>query len=176
MLQPYGDGVPDAFDLRFARYDHPDAGALTERAQQYYVDLYGGPDRDLLTPDQFAPPVGGFFLGYADGEAVAMGGWTSVPPTSSGPSTSSGRREDRWAQIRRMYVSPTVRGRGYGPAVLRALEQDATRRGTTQMILSTGPAQIQAVRLYRAAGYTDIEPFGFYAAKSGAIHLGKDLR
>ena len=74
-----------------------------------------------------------------------------------------------------MYVSPRVRGRGYGQAVLRALEQDAAARGATQMILSTGPVQVEAVGLYRASGYTAIEPFGFYGAQSGAIHLGKCL-
>ena len=183
--------MPDLLDLRFSRYDHPDAEALTERAQQYYVDIYGGPDRDPLTVDQFAPPAGGFVLGYSGSEAVAMGGWHflpstgalltlrqaqekgSDPSTCSGPSTGSGNQSR--AQIRRMYVSPRVRGRGYGQAVLRALEQDAAARGATQMILSTGPVQVEAVGLYRASGYTAIEPFGFYGAQSGAIHLGKCL-
>ncbi len=151
-------------DLRIARYDDPDAEALTEQAQQFYVEIYGGPDREPLTVEHFSAPDGGFLVGYVDDVAVAMGGWHFT-------ADDSGRR----AQIRRMFVAPALRGHGYGRTLLRSLEEDAAAHGATMMILTTGPVQVEAVGLYRAAGYTDIEPFGYYGAHSQAIHLGKPL-
>ena len=43
------------------------------------------------------------------------------------------------------------------------------------MILETGLAQPEAIELYRAAGYTDIPAFGFYAEEELSVHLGKIL-
>lgn len=145
---------------------------MTERAQQYYVEIYGGPDADPLTVDLFSAPNGGFLIGYVEDEAVAMGGWIFSPDPSTGSGHPCGPRR---AQIRRMYVAPARRGHGYGRTLLRALEEDAAARGARMMILTTGPPQVEAVSLYRAAGYADIEPFGYYGAETGAIHLGKPL-
>lgn len=148
------------------RYDHPDAVALTELVQRYYEGIYGGRDGDLLTPAQLAPPTGGFFVGYTGAEvAVAMGGWTYADDAP--------RRGD--AQIRRMFAHPQARGHGYGRRLLAALEEDAAARGAARMILSTGFRQASAVALYRACGYVDIEPFGYYAGQSGVVCLGKEL-
>ena len=93
-----------------------------------------------------------------------MGGWLWVPP--------EGRRT---AQLRRMYVDPSVRRTGVGRRLLDALEADAAGLGAVRMILSTGLPQTDAIALYRAAGYTDIAPFGHYADADGAVHLAKDL-
>ena len=57
--------------LRPVSYDHPDAQELTERAQAYYIDLYGGRDDDPLTAAEFAAPRGGFVVGYGGKSHVA---------------------------------------------------------------------------------------------------------
>jgi hypothetical protein len=98
------------FELRPLSYDHPDAEALTERAQEYYVDTYGGRDEDPLTAAELEPPRGGFVLGYQDGEPVAMGGWLLI----DSPETTSGY-DGRVAQIRRMFVDARLRRRGWPP-------------------------------------------------------------
>jgi ribosomal protein S18 acetylase RimI-like enzyme len=148
-------------DLRTARYDHPDAVALTEQAQRYYVEVYGGPDDDPLTAESFAPPRGGFLLGYVGTAPVAMGGWFFG---------AEGR-----AYLRRMFVAPTHRRLGYGRRLLAALEADATAAGATELVLATGRPQAEAIALYRAAGYADVRPFGHYAGSDQAVHLGKRL-
>jgi hypothetical protein len=38
--------------------------------------------------------------------------------------------------------------------ILAELEQEAARRGYSSVVLSTGPRQPEAVRLYLATGYT----------------------
>lgn len=151
-------------ELRAERYDHPDAVALTDQAQRYYVTVYGGPDDDPLAAADFEPPGGCFLIGYLGGRAVVMGGWLWSPDV--GP---------RAARIRRMFVDPALRRQGCGATLLAALERDAYRRGAELMVLATGQPQNEAVALYRAAGYADIAPFGHYADSSQAVHLAKQL-
>lgn len=156
--------MADLLDLRRARYDHPDARALTQLVQQYYVEIYGGPDDDPLTADLMWPPNGGFVIGYRDDRAVAMGGWLWAPSHAV-----------QTAQLRRMYVEPRTRRQGVGQLLLSALESDAHQHGVRRMILSTGGMQTAAIGLYRAAGYVDIAPFGHYLDSDGAVHLGREL-
>ncbi|MFT4163704.1 MAG: GNAT family N-acetyltransferase [Microlunatus sp.] len=154
------------FELRRLSYDHPDARELTEQAQAYYVEIYGGRDDDPLAAAEFAPPHGGFVVGYLDGVPVAMGGWLFTP--------EFGR--DRVAQIRRMFVAGSARRRGLAAAVLEHLEADAAEHGATTMILATGQPQVEAITLYRKHGYADIAPFGYYASADLVVCLGKELR
>lgn len=153
-------------ELRPLPYDHPDAVELTERAQRYYVEVYGGRDEDPLTAAELSPPHGGFVVGYLDGAPVAMGGWLF---------TDSSPRPDRVVQLRRMYVDERLRRRGYAAAVLEHLEADAAERGATMIILATGTPQLAAITLYRRYGYVDIAPFGYYADGDLVVCLGKDL-
>ena len=156
----------DELALRAAPYDHPDAVALTELAQKYYQQIYGGRDSEVLTPAQLAPPGGGFLIGYRAGSAVAMGGWLfSMELPCPGD-----------AQVRRMFTHPQWRGHGYGRQLLTALEADAADRGATRMVLATGYRQAAAVAMYRGCGYAEIEPFGYYAGHDGVACLGRTLR
>ena len=153
------------FALHPLSYDHPDAQALTERAQAYYVEVYGGRDDDPLTAAEFAEPQGGFVVGYLDGAAVAMGGWTFTADD----------RGDRVAKIRRMYVDAAVRRHGLARKVLGHLETEAARHGATMIILATGQPQVEAIGFYRSHGYLDVTPFGFYAGSDQVVCLGKRL-
>ena len=157
-----------SFRLVPGSYDHPDAVALSEQAQLYYISIYGGPDSDPLTAADFTPPHGGFRLGYVDDQPAAMGGWHRL---ADGPWPDGSRT----GQLRRMFVRPDLRGHGLGQAVLRALEEDAAAAGIELLVLATGLPQVEANRLYRGAGYRDIPAFGYYAGVPGAVHLGKWL-
>jgi GNAT superfamily N-acetyltransferase len=69
---------------------------------------------------------------------------------------------DGVAEVKRMYVVPSARGRGVSKAVLTALESAARERGWTTLRLETGPRQPEAIGLYSRAGYRPIEAFGAY--------------
>ena len=153
------------FALRPVSYDHPDAQELTERAQAYYIDLYGGRDDDPLTAAEFAAPRGGFVVGYLEGAPVAMGGWT----------LTAGDPGHQVAKIRRMYVDAAVRRQGLARAVLTHLETEAARHGVTMIILATGRPQVEAIGFYRSRGYTNVTPFGYYAGSDQVVCLGKEL-
>lgn len=146
-------------------YDHPHARELTERAQHYYAEIYGGRDEDPLAASELSSPHGGFVVGYLDGEPVAMGGWLFTASPLG----------DRVAQIRRMFVDAGLRRRGLAAALLADLEADAAAHGATTIILAAGQPQIEAITFYRRHGYTDIPPFGYYAEADLVVCLGKDL-
>ena len=156
--------VGDVFELRSCPYDHPDAVALTERAQAYYVGIYGGRDDDPLNATDFRLPAGGFVVGYADGSPIAMGGWTFAG--EPGPPV---------AHLRRMFVDASARRRGWAGAILNALETEAAARAATSVILSTGRPQVEAIAFYRSSGYTDVPVFGYYAGSQGVVCLGKRI-
>jgi DNA-binding MarR family transcriptional regulator len=58
--------------------------------------------------------------------------------------------------IKRMWISPTTRGLGLGRRMLSELEQ-LSRTGVAR--LETNRTLTEAISLYRAAGYVEVEPF-----------------
>jgi GNAT superfamily N-acetyltransferase len=160
--------VAEELRLQQVPYEHPDVATLEAAAQRFYVQIYGGPDDTPYATADFSPPHGAFFVGYLNGEAVAMGGWrfraAGVPRVARRP-----------AEIRRMFVRDSVRGRGFGRLVLAALEVSAAAAGADWLLLETGQPQVAAVGLYRSSGYVDVERFGYYAASETALNLGRRL-
>lgn len=158
----------DVLELREVPYSHAHAMTLTALAQAYYRDIYGGPDSSPMHSDEFTPPHGAFFVGYLGAAPVAMGGWRSHSVIAGWPAR-------RPAELRRMFVHPDQRGRGFGQTLLATLEVSAFGAGADATVLETGFVQVDAVGLYRASGYVDIPSFGHYAAEEGSLHLGKLL-
>jgi GNAT superfamily N-acetyltransferase len=72
------------------------------------------------------------------------------------------------AEVKRMYVAPSARGRGVAKALLAALEDAARERGWTTLRLETGPRQPEAIGLYSRAGYRPIAAFGAYVDAADA--------
>jgi ribosomal protein S18 acetylase RimI-like enzyme len=62
-------------------------------------------------------------------------------------------------EIKRMWVSPAVRGLGLGRRLLAALEARAAARGIPVVRLETNRALDEAVGLYRSAGYREVPAF-----------------
>ncbi|TNM36410.1 GNAT family N-acetyltransferase [Nocardioides albidus] len=142
-------------DLRAVGYLHPDAVALVARVQQEYVARYGTPDETPVDPAVFDPPAGLFVVGYdAAGEPVATGAWRRSAVRALGGTSA--------VEVKRMYVVPEQRGRGFARAVLAELERSAAAAGHDLVVLETGLRQPEAIELYRSAGYQEIPGFGFY--------------
>jgi DNA-binding MarR family transcriptional regulator/GNAT superfamily N-acetyltransferase len=63
------------------------------------------------------------------------------------------------AEVKRMWVSPEVRGLGLGRRLLAELEKQASARGTEVLRLETNRNLTEAIALYRATGYTEVPAF-----------------
>jgi GNAT superfamily N-acetyltransferase len=161
--------VTQEFRLRQVPYEHPDVASLELAAQQFYIQIYGSPDETPFMTADFRTPHGAFFVGYLDDAPVAMGGWRFRTPGVP-------RVAQRPAEIRRMFVRESVRGRGFARLTLAALEASAASAGADWMVLETGSPQVAAVALYRSSGYVDVERFGYYADSELALNLGRLLR
>ena len=63
------------------------------------------------------------------------------------------------AEIKRMWIAPSARGLGLGRRLLHELEAHARSRGVTTARLETNRALTEAISLYQASGYVEVEPF-----------------
>jgi GNAT superfamily N-acetyltransferase len=101
--------------------------------------LRGGPS---ATPADFAPPGGTYLVGFVGETAVCGAGIKALAPGI--------------AELKRLYVAPEFRGRGFGSAVLKALEQAAEELGYEAVRID---CQRPNWPMYLAAGYREIADY-----------------
>ncbi|MHB1063069.1 MAG: GNAT family N-acetyltransferase [Georgenia sp.] len=133
--------------------------AASERAARalgaYFAELAdrfeGGFDPALTggaDPAEVTPPHGDFILLTELGSGAVLGcGGVKV-------------REPGEVEIRRMWLAPDARGRGLGRFLLRTLENRARALGGRRVVLSANESLVEALALYRSAGYEPTKPFG----------------
>ncbi len=85
---------------------------------------------------------GEFLVGVYSGRVVAMGALKRTSPER--------------AEIKRMRVDPAFQRRGFGRAILEALERRAVELGYTTLHLDTTVHQKAARRLYVENGYREV--------------------
>ena len=96
-------------------------------------------------PDELVPPAGRFLIAYLRGEPVGCGAVKHHPGAPS--------------EIKRMWVAESARGLGVGRRLLNELERWAIRSGASTARLETNRALVEAIALYRSAGYVEVPPF-----------------
>lgn len=148
--------------MRSVRYDEPEAQTVMRAAMAELADRYGGTGDDTpMDPAEFVPPRGDFVVAFLGGEPVGGAGWRA--------------HGDDDAELKRMFTSATVRGRGVGRRVLAAVEDSARARGRRRLILEVGDLQPEAIAMYNACGYDRIENFGFYRDAPGCLSFARVL-
>ena len=98
---------------------------------------------------------------YEDDQPIGCGAFKEVEPGK--------------AEIKRMYVQPSYRGKGIGSGVLDQLERWASELGYTSCILETGKKQPEAISLYKKAGYQVTESYGQYLNVENSVCMKKEL-
>jgi putative acetyltransferase len=122
-----------------------------------------GAVHDRLDPADVAPGHGVLLVAIEDGTDAPLGcGAVRL-------------REPGVGEIKRMYVRPQARGLGIGRALLGALEAEAAALFADRVVLETGARQVEAVELYRRAGYTEIERFGEHADSPHSLCMARSL-
>jgi DNA-binding MarR family transcriptional regulator/GNAT superfamily N-acetyltransferase len=136
-------------EVRLVDPEHPDA----RRCLRAYVaelnrrsDIPFDPSNgSTAEPHEVRAPAGAFVVAYLNGEAIGCG---AVKHRVGGPS-----------DIKRMWVAEAARGLGLGRRLLTALEQLARDSGAQVVQLETNSALVEAIALYRSAGYREVPAF-----------------
>lgn len=78
-------------------------------------------------------------------------------------------------EIKRMYVTIEMRGKGVAVAVLNDLESWAKELGYKKCVLETGDKMLEAIGLYKKSGYKIIKNYGQYENIESSISFEKEL-
>lgn len=100
-------------------------------------------------------------IATVDGEPVGCGAFRGI-----------GEKE---AEVKRMFVLPSVRGKRIGVEILKTLEAWAKESGFSACVLETGKKQPEAIRLYERHGYERIPNYGQYAEVENSVCMKKDI-
>ncbi len=148
------DEVERLLSLSFTHLTLEDPASHDARwcVEQYFAELgqrfERGFDASKSLPaadDDLRPPQGALLIARLDGSAVGCGAVkTAAPGVGS---------------IKRMWVSPTVRGIGIGWRLLQALEAEAHALGLGVLRLETNRQLPEARALYLRNGYRQVEAF-----------------
>ena len=130
---------------------------MRAEVQELYTGLdMQGEDMPKAGPEELNQPSGCFLVGHENDVAVCCGGIK--------------RLEAEICEFKRMYVIPQARGRGFGRALLGALEARPRELGYGVARLDTGQRQAVAMRLYESAGY---RPIPNYNSNPVATYFGE---
>lgn len=135
--------------MQLRRVAYADVAPLVLALDAELSERYGGGDDVHISPADFDAADAVLLAGAVDGRDVALGGVR--------------RLSDGVAELKRMYVDPSVRGRGLSRALLQALLAFARDAGYREVWLETGTKRPEAMALYESAGFEPIPPFGQYA-------------
>ena len=150
--------------LRRTALASPDAARLIAALDAELTATFpeAGATHFSLSGAHVVSDVGAFLVAYLDDVAVGCG--------------AVRRLDEATAEIKRMYVDPSVRGRGIGRALVEALEREARLLGVTRIVLETGTRLARAIKLYQAMGYARIPLFGEYlSSPNTSLCFGKSL-
>lgn len=119
--------------------------SMADELDALYERVEGSLDSIPARPEQMRPPHGCFLVIRAEGDPIACGGVKRLEPGV--------------AEIKRMYVAPSHRGRGIGRVLLGGLERRCRELGYRRVRLDTGPEQPAARAIYERAGYRRIPDY-----------------
>jgi DNA-binding MarR family transcriptional regulator/GNAT superfamily N-acetyltransferase len=95
--------------------------------------------------DDMRPPAGLFLVASLHKEPIGSG---ALKFHGAAP-----------AELKRMWVAESARGLGVGRRLLEELERHAAANGVRKLRLETNKSLVEAISLYRSAGYLEVAPF-----------------
>jgi GNAT superfamily N-acetyltransferase len=120
--------------------------------REYFAELDrrfdAGFDVDRSIPaddDELRPPAGVLLVAILRSEPV---GCAALKLHSDAPT-----------EVKRMWVSGSARGLGVGRRLLTEAEAHAAAHGARVLRLETNKNLVEAINLYRSAGYAEVEAF-----------------
>jgi GNAT superfamily N-acetyltransferase len=126
----------------------PEATALIMELDAHLEQLYPSESRHGFSVQRLIADSVAFFLIRDNGVPAGCGG-IKLFGTEFG-------------ELKRMYVRPQFRGRGFGKLMLNHLSEYARSHGVNLLRLETGIHQTAAIGLYEQMGFERIPPFPPY--------------
>jgi DNA-binding MarR family transcriptional regulator/GNAT superfamily N-acetyltransferase len=128
---------------------HPDARqcvqAYFDELARRFDDGFDPAHSSAVDDEELTPPAGLLLVATLHADPVGCGALKLHP--------------DGWAEVKRLWVSPTVRGLGLGRRLLGEIESRAAAHGVHTLRLETNQVLTEAIGLYRAAGYHEVDAF-----------------
>ena len=135
-IRPVDPNHPDARECFRAYFDE-----LDRRAESGFDPRVSS----LAQAHELTPPAGCVLIAYLRAEPVGCGAVKHHAGAIS--------------ELKRLWVSPSARGLGLGRRLLAELEALAADSGARVARLDTHSALVEAISLYRSAGYREIPAF-----------------
>ncbi len=130
---------PEHLDARYCLAEY--VAELNRRSERGFDPSVGA----TALPHEVRPPAGQFFVAYLHGEPVGCG---AVKHHGDAP-----------AELKRMWIAPSVRGLGLGRRLLETLEACARAGGARVAHIETSSVLTEALALYRSAGWVQVPAF-----------------
>jgi GNAT superfamily N-acetyltransferase len=130
------------------RPDTEDAKALIRELDAHLIPLYPSESRHGYPIEKLILEGVSFFVMRYNEELAGCGALKLFP--------------GEYAEVKRMYVRPQFRGKGFGKMMLDHLAAFAREQGILLLRLETGIHQPEAMGLYERMGFQRIGPFGDY--------------
>lgn len=146
--------------LKRATTDHPDFRDLCRQLDAELYSRYGS-EQQQYTVHNALKTGHTVVIAYIKDQPVGCGCFRSLGTSR--------------AELKRMFVSEKLRGRGIAKVVLHELENYARKSGHQELILETGKGQPEAIGFYQNNGYRLIENYGPYKTLDNSICMSKIL-
>jgi DNA-binding MarR family transcriptional regulator len=130
---------PEHHDARYCLEQY--VAELNRRSERGFDPSVGA----TALPHEVRPPAGEFLVAYLHGEAIGCG---AVKHHAGAP-----------AEIKRMWIAPSVRGIGLGRRLLETLEASALAGGARVAHIESSAVLVEAIALYRSSGWVEVPPF-----------------
>ena len=175
----------DSVSISLASILGAEADHLLVLSDQYMAFLYPAESNHLVSSESLRAGDA-VFLGAFISSTMSLGTENADQPAKTDelrPGIEVGEciacvaarfyREAGYAEIKRLYVQKTYRGRGLSRTLMSAIEAEILAEGIDCARLEMGIHQPEANALYRSLGYRDIQPFGDYLADPHSQFLEK---
>lgn len=137
--------------------DQPDVIPLIRALDAFHSELYPAESNHFLDIEGLKSDRVTFVVVRLEGMAVGCGALVRDPAG--------------FAEIKRMYLAPAARGRGFGRHLLQFLLSSADDEGLSPVRLETGVHNAEALSLYRSLGFVERGPFGGYGADPNSVFM-----
>ena len=134
--------------------------AMLQASEDYMASLYPAESNHILDINTLRQPQMYFFGAFVDDVAQGCGGFWA---------------HDDYAEIKRLWVSPTARGMGLSHRLMGEIEAVAKRKGFSVGRLENGISQPEATALYEKRCYRYVERFGDYKPDPLSVFMEKVL-